>query len=121
MLGGKKMSIESKYYNITKSKEYSLDLERLKNNLFNKIQDSMNESTISSIFETEIYNLIENNFHINDFHFDKEFTSKDFNQDFTGRIDMKHNGLLVEYKKPNALKTFKQQEKAQQQLIISIN
>ncbi|WP_435373756.1 hypothetical protein WKW47_01395 [Staphylococcus nepalensis] len=115
------MSIESKYYNITKSKEYSLDLERLKNNLFNKIQDSMNESTISSIFETEIYNLIENNFHINDFHFDKEFTSKDFNQDFTGRIDMKHNGLLVEYKKPNALKTFKQQEKAQQQLINYFN
>ncbi|PTG77668.1 hypothetical protein, partial [Staphylococcus chromogenes] len=30
---------------------------------------------------------------------------------------MKHNGLLVEYKKPSALKTSNQQVSAQQQLI----
>ncbi|HCY8633682.1 TPA: hypothetical protein O2A75_002818 [Staphylococcus aureus] len=111
------MSVESNYYTVTKNSKYSLGLEKVKDNLFNKILDTMNESTISSIFENEIYNLIENNFQILDFHFDKEFTSKDFNQDFNGRIDMKRNGLLVEYKKPSALKTSKQQKEAQEQLI----
>lgn len=56
------MSIESIYHTITKTEDYSLELEKTKNNLFKKIQNNMNESTISSIFESEIYTLIENNF-----------------------------------------------------------
>ncbi|WP_210126423.1 MULTISPECIES: hypothetical protein [Staphylococcaceae] len=111
------MIIENEYEFKKNTTKYKENLNNVKLNLFGKIQENMNESTISSIFENEIYNLIENNFHINNFHFDKEFTSKDFKQEFEGRIDMKRNGLLVEYKKPKALNTYQQQDKAQKQLI----
>lgn len=111
------MVIDSKLYKHSTKENYLNSLDKTRESLFNKIKDNMNESTVSSIFENELYNLIENNFDIPSFHFDKEFTKTDFGQDFTGRIDMKYNGLLVEYKKPKELITTTQQRNAQSQLI----
>lgn len=100
------------------SVEYKLGLKETLVSMLAKAKSATTEASVASAIETELFYFIKV-FFDKDIAFDKEIGQPDLKHKrrvFTGRMDAVSNDLVIEYKRPDRLRSEKEQEKATQQV-----
>ncbi|MCI5872689.1 MAG: N-6 DNA methylase [Clostridiales bacterium] len=100
------------------SVEYKLKLKETLVSILAKAKSATTEASVASAVETELFYFIKV-FFDKDIVWDKEIGQSDLKHKrrvFTGRLDAVSNDLVIEYKRPDKLRTEKEQEKATQQV-----
>ena len=93
------------------SARYRVELDNVLADILATLTPSVNESTLASIFELNLWSFIKNFFGLT-IDYEKEAGKNELRHKFIGRADAISNGLVIEYKRQSKLASEKDKQKA---------
>ncbi|MFW5871719.1 MAG: Eco57I restriction-modification methylase domain-containing protein [bacterium] len=99
-----------------KSSDYKKELAKLSKDIFNEAKQALNEASIVSVFELELFSFIKDILGLK-YYPEKETSINTERHISKGRIDSKIGALVIEFKNTSKLKSTNDKDKASKQLV----